>query len=93
MPGELIDKVFSNFGVPAGFMFVGILAFYLRLIVTRAELNALNEQWKRTYDNMVIEKDKQISDAKEGESEMWKIVRPTIQVAHAVIDSKRRESR
>jgi hypothetical protein len=68
------------FGLPLTMAFVAIWAFYTDRIYT-----------KRAYDDMVHEKDRQIQREQEGRSELWKIVRPVIQLGRGALDKLERD--
>ena len=79
MGWDLFVEMVKIFGLPLTMAFAAIIAFYKGHIVTR-----------KSYDEMVAEKDRQILREQEGRGELWAILRPMIGVANSALDKLER---
>jgi uncharacterized protein (DUF2062 family) len=80
---DLFIEMVKVFGLPLTMAFVAILAFMRGDVVT-----------KRTYEDMLKEKDRQILREQDQLADLWDgVVRPTLAVGSAALDKVEREQR
>ncbi len=77
---DLFVETAKVLGLPLAMALWAVWAFATDRVVT-----------KRAYDDMVKEKDRQIQREQEGRAELWKIVRPVIQLGRGALDKLERD--